>query len=139
MEILGFGKPKGHKFQHNVGDTLIYTGKSKTYLKNYGSEGKTLTVRSRMYEKGQNVYCCSTGNSKKVVMCVVEDAVSKAPKSTAKNDGLGKLKPFKKIQDVDKRAKEIQRQSGVKETKTVKFYHISRAKAKKMAWKELKA
>ena len=147
MGFLGLGLPKGHKYEFKAGDHVRYSGKDADTKAKYAD--KKLTVRSCDYKDGKNYCMCSVGSSSKATVRFSEAILNKAPKKSglgvtatppapvANAAGLGKLKPLKKIQDVDKRAKEIQHQSGVKKTVEVDHYNISRKKAREMAWKEL--
>lgn len=148
MGFLGLGLPKGHQYKHKIGDEVRYAGKDENTKKMYSE--KKLTVREREHKGGKDYYLCSVGGSKRGTVRFSE-AIIKAKKaglgstavvvtpvaSPAPVAGLGKLKPFTKIQDVDKLAKSIQKKSGVKETVTVAYYNISRSQAKAMAWKQL--
>lgn len=140
MEILGFGKPKGHKYQFNEGDVVHYKGESKSITDKY--KNKLLVVRKRTISKGQNIYGCSVGGSTKATINFSENVLKTASKeqiSKASVASLGKLKPLTKIQDVDKLAKKIQEQSGLKEVVVVeqKHYNLSRKQAKALAFKQL--
>jgi hypothetical protein len=53
-----------------------------------------------------------------------------------KAKGLGSVDKPISISDVDERAKELQRRSGVKEVKKVTTYNLSRKEAKKIAFQE---
>jgi hypothetical protein len=132
---LGLGSTKAKKNpKFPVGTLVQYTGVSKNYKDTMYQVEKVGSPTSN-----DPKYLCKPINSrKKATVLFSENVLIKSD-----DEGLGKLnknevKEGITIQDIDARAKQIQRASGVKEKVKVKYYNISRAEAKKMAFKELK-
>lgn len=118
-------KPK-ENFKFKVGQSVKYIGEDKDL------KGKVYEIQKRNLEKPflkkpYNSYCLAKKGTTKIIICVAENM-------------LQKYHPDEKkfITDIDKRAREIQKGSGVRKVERVTFYNLTREQAKEQAWAETK-
>jgi hypothetical protein len=108
------------------GSFVRYTGDDKD-LKNKVFKVQEEKTSKPLFGKESTIYGLSTGKSEKVIVKI--------------NETLLKAEKAKKevsITDIDKRAKQIRKQSGIERVERVTFYNMSLKEAKKQAFQELK-
>lgn len=117
--MFSLGKKK--EFRYDLGDKVKYTGKMSSKKGQY-------EIIARKHIEGKEAYLCQKGKKQEWFTL-----------SVLKKEGLGDLGRPVTINDIDERAKEIQRRSGIKEVKKVTTYNLSRKEAKRIAFAEAKA
>jgi hypothetical protein len=109
------------------GSSVSYTGEDKT-LRNKVFKVQEIKTSKSFIGKDSIVYGLSTGNSEKVTVQINENLLKNYKKEDSK----------KTILDIDKRAKQIRKESGITKVERVTFYNMSLKEAKKQAFQELK-
>lgn len=110
------------------GSSVSYTGEDKALRNKVFKVQEIKTSKSLFRGKDSTIYGLSTGNSEKVTVQINENLLKVSKKEDTKNT----------ILDIDKRAKQIRKESGIAKVERVTFYNMSLKEAKKQAFQELK-